>query len=279
MKKLRNKARSPLHPFPLLFYLLICSGCAAFSAKHRPLPPLSDPEAYFQSINVQAPAFFSATARIKSESPQGKLTARAAVFAHAAASLRVELYGFLNQLVFLFTTDGAAMNIFFPYSSSFYSGTVADQSLAHFFGGEITLADAVDLLCGLPPVVPFTYDRLTSTQDSRWYQFELISDAGLRQHIWVDPASRKIVKYIAHTKSGIPSDEFSFSDFTIIGDFILPKKIDLIFHYTGTRLSIKYDEINVTQPIEEQMFTMQPPAGAKLFSLKELTHGPLIQPQ
>ena len=280
MKKSRNEFRSILPPLCLLVLLLICSGCAAFSVKYRPLPPLVDPHAYVQRIiNAQAPGYFTATARIKTQSPQGKLTAHAALFARAAASLRVELYGFLNQLVLLFTTDGTAMNIFYPYSSSFYSGTVADQSLALLFGGAISPADAVDLLCGLPPVVPFTYERLISTQDSRWYQFELLSDARLRQHVWVDPDSKKVVKYILYTEAGKPLREFSFADFTIIGDFILPNKIDLIFHDTGTRLSIKYDEINVTQPIDEQMFTMQPPAGAKLFSLKELPHGPLIQPQ
>jgi hypothetical protein len=280
MKKLRNKARSPLHPFRLLFYLLICSGCAAFSAKHRPLPPLADPEAYFQSINVQAPAFFSATARIKSESPQGKLSAQAVVFAHLSSSLslRIELYGFLNQLVFLLTTDREAMQIFYPYSNSFYAGTITDNPPAPRLGGRMFLLVASDLLYGLPTLSYCNKTRVVSTQDGPWYKLELISDICGPQHVWIDPINRKIVKYIAHTKSGIPSDEFSFSDFIVIGDFILPKKIDLIFHDTGTRLSIKYHEINVTQRIEEQMFTMQPPAGAKLFTLKELPHGFLIQP-
>jgi len=280
MNKSRNEARSILQPLCLLVLLLICSGCAAFSVKYRPLPPLVDPHAYVQRIiNVQAPVYFTATARIKTQSPQGKLTARAAVFARAASSLRVELYGFLNQLVLLFTTDGAAMNIFYPYSSSFYSGTVADQSLALLFGGAISPADAVDLLCGLPPVVPFTYDRLISTQDSRWYQFELLSDARLRQHVWVDPDSKKVVKYILYTEAGKPLREFSFADFTLIGNLMMPMKIELIFHDSTTRVTLEYQEVQIPQHIEDQLFIMTPPPGVKMYSLKELPQSPLIQPQ
>jgi outer membrane lipoprotein-sorting protein len=280
MKKSRNEARSILPPLCLLVLTLICSGCAAFSVKHRPLPPLAEPHAYLQSIiNAQSPPCYSATARIKTQSPQGKLTARAAVFARAASSLRVELYGFLNQLVLLFTTDGTAMNIFYPYSSSFYSGTAADQNLALLFGGEISPADAVNLLCGRPPIIPFTFDRVVITQDSPWYQFELISDARLRQHIWVDPASKKVVKYVLYTEAGKPFREIFFSDFRLIGHFMVPMKIDLIFHEPNTRLTLDYQEIKIPRHIEDQLFILTPPAGVKMYSLKELPQNPLMQPQ
>ena len=171
------------------------------------------------------------------------------------------------------------MNIFYPYSSSFYSGTVADQSLALLFGGAISPADAVDLLCGLPTVVPFTYDRLLSTQDSRWYQFELLSDAKLRQHIWVDPDSKKVVKYILYTEAGKPLREFSFADFTLIGNLMMPMKIELIFHDSTTRVTLEYQEVQIPQHIEDQLFIMTPPPGVKMYSLKELPQSPLIQPQ
>jgi outer membrane lipoprotein-sorting protein len=280
MKKSRNETRSILLPLCLLVLTLICAGCAAFSVKHRPLTPIADSHAYLQSIiNAPAPPCFSATARIKTQSQQGKLTARAAVFARAASSLRVELYGFLNQLVLLFTTDGNAMNIFYPYTSSFYSGTAADQNLALLFGAEISPADAVNLLCGLPPIIPFKYDGVVITQDSPWYQFELISDAGLRQHIWIDPASKKVVKYILYTEAGKPLREFSFSDFTLIGHFMLPMKIDLFSHELNNRLTLDYQEANIPQHIEDQLFILTPPAGVKMYSLKELPQGPLMQPQ
>ena len=280
MKKSRNEARSILPPLCLLVLTLFCSGCAAFSVKHRPLPPLAEPHAYLQSIiNAPAPPCFSATARIKTQSQQGKLTVRAAVFARAASSLRVELYGFLNQLVLLFTTDGNAMNILYPYTSSFYSGTAADQNLALLFGAEISPADAVNLLCGLPPIIPFKFDRVVITQDSPWYQFELISDAGLRQHIWVDPASKKVVKYILYTEAGKPFREFSFSDFTLIGHFVLPMKIDLLFHEPNNRLTLDYQEANIPHHIEDQLFILTPPVGVKMYSLKELPQSPLMQPQ
>ena len=268
------------HVLLLQLFLLICAGCAAFSVKHRPLPPLADSHAYLQSIiNAPAPPCFSATARIKTQSPQGKITAHAAVFARAASSLRVELYGFLNQLVLLFTTDGNAMNIFYPYTSSFYSGTAADQNLALLFGAEISPADAVNLLCGLPPIIPFKFDRVVITQDSPWYQFELISDAGLRQHIWIDPASKKVVKYILSTEEGKPFREFSFSDFILIGRFMLPMKIDLFFHEPNTRVTLDYQKVKIPHHIEDQFFILTPPAGVKMYSLKELPQSPLMQPQ
>ena len=280
MTKINNESLAILPHVCVLLFLLICSGCAAFSLKHSPLPPLADPHAYLQSIiTAQAPGNFSATARIKTQSPQGKLNASAAIFARAASSLRIELYGFLNQLIFLFTTDGTAMNIYYPYSSSFYSGTVADQNLALLFGGKISPADAVNLLCGLPPLIPFTYEPVVSTQDSPWYQFELISDGKLRQHIWIDPARRKIVKYILYDASDKPLREFAFADFTLIGDFMMPHKIELIFNESDTRVAVDYQEVNIPHHIDNQLFILSPPAGVKIYSLKEMPQSPLIQRQ
>lgn len=280
MTNTKNEALPILPHVCVLLFLLICSGCAAFSIKYRPLPPLADPHTYLQSIiTAQAPSLFSATARIKTQSPQGKLNASAAIFARPASSLRIELYGFLNQLIFLFTTDGTAMNIYYPYSSSFYSGTVANQNLALFFGGTISPADAINLLCGLPPLLPFTFDRVVSTQESPWYQFELVSDGKLRQHIWIDPARRKIVKYILFDAFERPLREFAFADFTLIGDFMVPLKIELVFNESGTRLAVDYREVHIPHHLDNQLFIMPPPAGVKIYSLKELPQSPVILPQ
>jgi outer membrane lipoprotein-sorting protein len=280
MTKIKNETPSSLPHVCILLLLLICSGCVAFPVKYRPLPPLVDPHAYLQHIlNTQAPEHLSATGRIKIQTLQGKITARTAVFTRTPSSLRIELYGFLNQLFFLFTTDGTTMSFFYPYTRSFYSGNATDKNLALLFGTEISTADAVELLSGLPPFIPCNHDRVVSKQDSPWYQLELISDAKLCQHIWIDPAKKKVIKYILYNDSGKPLREFSFADFTLIGDFMVPMKIELIFHESGTRLTLAYQEVNVSHHIEDRLFIMTPPAGVKIFSLKELPQSPFIQPQ
>jgi outer membrane lipoprotein-sorting protein len=280
MKKSRISISFLFRQSPLLLLILICSGCAAISTKYRPLPPLADPHTYLQTIlDAQKPACFSATARIKSQSPQGRLSAHAAVFARASTSLRIELYGFLNQLVFLCATDGTTINIFYPYSSSFYTGSAADKNLSLLFGGDVSAADALALLCGQPAIIPFQHDRFVGIQDNKFYQFELISDTHLRQTVLLDPVSKKVAKYILYNKAGKALQEFSFGDFSSLGDFTVPMKIALVFHESNTRLTIDYSEIKMPHRLDDTLFILTPPAGVKVYSLNRQPQKPLLYPQ
>jgi hypothetical protein len=60
---------------------------------------------------------------------------------------------------------------------------------------------------------------------------------------------------------------------------MLPMKIDLFSHELNNHLTLDYQEANIPQHIEDQLFILTPPVGVKMYSLKELPQSPLMQPQ
>lgn len=255
----------------ILLFVLACGSCAPFLIKHKPLPPVPDPHAFLQAaIDKTLPERIMASAQMKTQSPQGNMTMRATIFAHAVSSLRIELYGFLNQLFMLFSTDGTNMAIYYPHTASFYSGAANDKNLSFVLGDEISPADAVNLLCGIPPIIPYDQIVLVNTPDSSLYQFELVSHDHWRQHVWIDPTHKNIVKYILYDESGKRIREFSFNEFSSIKNYIIPLNIALILSKSNTHIVIRYQHIEIPRNIENQLFAIMPPDGVKTYPLHEL---------
>lgn len=262
----------------ILLFVLACGSCAPLLIKHKPLPPVPDPQAFLQAaIDKSLPERIVASAQMKTQSPQGNMTMRATIFANAVSSLRIELYSFLNQLFLLFSTDGTTMAIYYPHTASFYSGAAHDKNLSFMLGDEISPAEVVNFLCGLPPIIPFDQIVPVNAPDSSLYEFELLSYDHWRQHVWIDPAHKKIVKYILYDKSGKRIRELSFNEFSSIENYLIPLNIELILHKSNTRIFIRYQHIEIPQHIKKQLFAIIPPAGAKTYSLHELPQSSLPQ--
>ena len=255
----------------LLFLFCVVSGCAALRPASREIPavpPLKAPHAFLQKIISENEALqhVSALSRIKIASPRGSLSVKGAVIARAPACIRVEMFVFLNQLAFLFATDGSAMSFYLPAQNSFYTGKAADQHLSFLYGTDIRLQDAAALFLGYPRIPPYEAAHLTVTADAGQYLFKLPAAAGSRQHIWVDPMLRKITKYVLYNAAGEPLYMFLFGDFKPAGLHSLPHAIELTFYQPQTRITITYSEIDTTLPPDAGLFTITAPMHAKIAS-------------
>ncbi len=266
-------ARSSFLRLATLFLVVLSGSCAPFFVTHKPLPPLPDQQAFLHAaLHKTLPERIAATAQMKSRSLKGNVNARATIFAQEMSSLRIELYGFLNQLLLLFSTDGTTMALYDPHTSSFYSGAAKDGNLSFFLDEAISPADAVHFLCGIPPIIPYDRFELINNSDSSLYQFELVSHDRWRQHIWVEPVHNRIVKYILSDESGEPVREYRFNDFTFVKNYIIPLTIELAFYKSNTRIVLRYQHIEIPKQIDEHFFSITPPAGATTYPLHELPH-------
>ncbi len=278
---LNNKGRVFTVPALLLLFCVV-SGCAALRPASREFPavlPLKKPHAYLQKIisENQALQHVSALSRIKIASPRGSLSVKGAVIARAPACIRVEMFAFLNQLAFLFATDGSVMSFFLPAQNSFYTGKAADEHLSFLYGTDIRMQDATALFLGYPRILPYEAAHLTLKSDAGQYLFELPSADGCRQHVFVDPMLHKIVKYVLYNAAGEPLYRFSFGNFKAAGPHTFPGAIELTFFQSQTRITITCSDIDSTVPPEAGLFTISAPASAKKLPLEALAQTRLMQ--
>jgi hypothetical protein len=279
--KFNNTGRVFVLPAMLFLYCVV-SGCAALRPASREfpaVPPLKAPYAFLQKIISENEALqhVSALARIKIASPRGSLSVKGAVIARAPACIRVEMFALLNQLAFLFATDGSTMSFFLPAQNSFYTGKAADEHLSFLYGTDIPLQDATALFLGYPRILPWEAAHLILKSDAGQYLFELPSANGCRQHVFVDPMLHKITKYVFYNAAGEPLYMFSFGNFKEAGPHSLPGAIELTFYQSQTRITITYSDIASILPPDAGLFTILAPARAKKLPLEALAQSRLMQ--
>jgi hypothetical protein len=279
--KFKNSARRHIFLNALLFFCLAIIGCTAIRPSPREIPagpPLQDPQAFLQKIiaNNQTLQHLSALSRMKISSPRGSLSVRGAVIARIPACLRVEMFAFLNQLAFLFSTDGSEMSFFLPAQNRFYTGKAADEHLSVLYGAEIRLQEATALFLGYPLILPYDAAQVDWKYDNGRYLLMLFSDSGYRQHVWIDPQLHKIVKYVLYNAAGAAQHMFSFSDFKPAGQYWLPKTIELTFYPSQTHILLTYSDMDATQLPETGLFNVTAPEHAIKLPLRDLSQSIFI---
>jgi outer membrane lipoprotein-sorting protein len=273
----------PRHVLPaLLFMLWVMCGCAAVRPLSRALPPLKDPQQFLRSMlqDYVAIKHFSAMCRMKITSPRGSVSVKGIVAGLLPSSLRVEMFAFLNQLAFVFSTDGAAMSFYLPSRNTFYTGKAADGHLAFLYGADIRLHEAIALFLGYPSSIVLSDTGPATWQyDNDRYLFKLPSAGGRRQQIWVDFELNKITQYRLCDAAGNTVYDFSFSDFRPAGTHMVPYAINLYFHQSQTRINVTYSEMDTELLPDSGLFTLAPPAHAERLPLEELSRSILLQPE
>lgn len=269
--------RHILLALPCLFWV-IC-GCAAVRPPSRAIPPVKDPQLFLRSMlhDYDEIKHFSSLCRMKITSPRGSVSVKGAVVGLPPSCLRVEMFAFLNQLAFVFATDGATMSFYLPSRNSFYNGKAADAHLAFLYGADIRLQEAVSLFLGYPRIVLSETAPVTWQYDNGRYVFSLPADYNRRQQIWVDYGLNKITRYRLFDAAGTALYEFSFGDFRPAGAHRVPYAIDLYFHRSQTRISVTYSEIDTALPPDPALFALVPPSQAERLPLEELSRSILLQ--
>jgi len=264
----------------LTFLMGVLSGCTALhTPPSREIPALPEPRVYLQNIlkEYAAREYFSALSRMKIASSRGALSLKGAVVVRSPSCLRVEMFAFLNQLAFLFATDSTTMSVYLPAHNVLYTGKAANKHLSFLYGSELPLQDAITLFLGYPRLAPYDASRITWQYDKGCYLFELKSDSGYRQQVWVDPIRNKIIKYMLYDAAGRAQYEFLFKDFKAAGLHTVPCTIDLMFHQSQTHIIIAYSDTDSALPPEAGLFTITPPAQTRRLPLEELTRSFIIK--
>jgi hypothetical protein len=172
----------------LTFLMWVLSSCTALrTPPSREIPSLQEPLVFLQNVYKEYAAleYFSALSRMKISSPRGSLSLKGAVVVRIPSCLRVEMFAILNQLAFLFATDGATMSVYLPAHNAIYTGKAANEHLAFLYGSDIPLQDAITLFLGYPHLSPYDASRVTWQYDNGCYLFMLRSDSGYCQQVWV----------------------------------------------------------------------------------------------
>ncbi|MCX5896114.1 MAG: DUF4292 domain-containing protein [Proteobacteria bacterium] len=248
-------------------------GCALLTKTYRTLPPIDDPHTYLQHVLQRAKMVnhLIGTARLKINSPGGKLSTKGVILAQLPSSLRLETFVFFNQPSFLFATDGNKASLYVPSSNVLYSGEATAEHLSLLFGAQLKSEDIVNLFLGSPRLGEYDPAQVSWKPDGTTYMITASAHDSYRQHVWIDPSLGRIIRYELCNKDGNPVCNFLFNDFKSAGNMLIPYTISLLFPLSRTQITIHYETVDSAELPAKELFSIKPSRDTKLLPLKELT--------
>jgi hypothetical protein len=176
------------------FALVLSSGCTA--VHHPPAATLAGPlptaATLMQAVQQQREARtgLRALARVTYEGPTDHAHARQVLLVERPARLRFEVLSPLGS-VFVLTTDNGTLAAYVRGEATVYRGRASRTNLERYTRVDLGVADAVELLLGVPPPRPGQHEVVSFEPTSNTIELwrELPDGA---QVIWFNPALQAV---------------------------------------------------------------------------------------
>ncbi|PIE33527.1 hypothetical protein CSA56_11415 [candidate division KSB3 bacterium] len=268
----------------LLVSLLFLTGCPQpkLPPIQEPFPPLSDltTETVSQLIDKRAASFKSlwGEGKIAIQNWEERYKFTENFMLQAPESFRLETQGFLNQPVIFLTSDGNLLSLYSKKHHTQYKGVASQKNLFKLSGINLSVENMLLVLSGNPPKLPqVTSEWGLEVSDSetpieRYFFLERISlPQKTIQRIRFDIQHRAVVgidEYLL--ESGKLLLRVTFSDFRAnVGEYPIPALIQIERPFDNIQVQIEYKSFVANQTLEQEFFSFEPSAGAKVLFLDD----------
>lgn len=188
----------------------------------------------------------------------GSVRSRQVIVVEAPARLRIEVQGFLNQSLAVFVTDGERFDLFRAEDRSRRSGEVYPGLLYEVAQIDLTPAEGVSLLLGLPPDPGGLLLASAAGLDDGGIRLDQVDAEGvLRQRIDFDAQGR-----LARVEAYEPGERLLWSaeyrDYREAGGTSFAYGLTLWFPSSQTRVDLDFKQVEIDPVLPDGVFVLPP---------------------
>ncbi len=246
--------------------LLLVSGCATLRPPAPVVaPPLPSAAELVTRLEQQRAARVSlrALARFVYDGPDEHRRARQVVLVQRPERLRIEVLSPLGT-VFVLTADNGALAAYVRSEATVYRGRASRANLQRYARVDLSVADAVDVLLGTPPLGDGRNDEVSFDPTSDTIQLSSAADASA--HVIAFDRALRAVAIETHD-AGEVRWRAEFSAFAAPAE--VPTTIVIALPPQQQRLTLELQEVEVNPAIDAALFTLATPAGAREVALDD----------
>ncbi|MBI1815984.1 MAG: hypothetical protein HYR72_13475 [Deltaproteobacteria bacterium] len=247
--------------------LLLVSGCATLRPPAPAIaPPLPSAAELVTRLEQQRAARVSlrALAHFVYDGPDEHRRARQVVLVQRPERLRIEVLSPLGT-VFVLTADNGALAAYVRSEATVYRGRASRANLQRYARVDLSVADAVDVLLGTPPVGDGRNDAVSFDPTSDTIQLSSATDAGA--HVIAFDRALRAVAIETHDADAQVRWRAEFSAFAAPAD--VPTTIVIALPPQQQRLTLELQEVEVNPAIDAALFTLATPAGTREVALDD----------
>ncbi|MFB3925111.1 MAG: hypothetical protein ACE14T_03575 [Syntrophales bacterium] len=200
-------------------------------------------------------------ARFFVDCEEGKFSARMILIAKRPSFLRVESVPVIGLPDLFMTADGHVLKIFLPNDGKFYIGRPTRKNLSLFFPVYLDEKDIISLVEGIPPAVGAKDTIMVGNMESGGYRIDLFSGGEKRQTLWIEPASRRLVKVSRPADVDAAAYTAELTDYRHVGERDLPGRIRIVFEEPRRIIADIHLSDTEFTAVEEGSFNLEIPPG------------------
>lgn len=206
-------------------------------------------------------------ATMRYESPTERVQVQEVVVVERPDRLRLEMISTFG-LALQIASDGTRLRAFHRADRTFYEGEATTRNLGRFTRVALRLDEITDVLVGLPPVRDRTHlgDPVWEPETGLWRLAVPLGAKG-RQILWFEGESLLPARTEEVDAAGVRRYLIAFRDYREVAGVLLAHEILLEIPSEEARITMAYSEMSLNRPVEETLFTFEPPAGARVVSL------------
>lgn len=249
----------------------VLSGCAASRPLGPTVPagePLPSAEALLGVLHSRREALRSLRTLARLEYFAGEETRRAkqVILASRPDRLRFEILSPFGAVFVLATSDGR-LAAYARDEATVYRGSASPANLERYTTIELSIAAAVDLLLGTPPMS--RAGPLVVSRDEGLIKLWQESPAGGARVTWFTPQRLDPALYEEQDQEGQVVLRARFEQFADVGSIRLPTRLWLEAPMAARRVSVELREPEVNLPLADPLFALDTIGGTKEIDLDQ----------
>jgi hypothetical protein len=249
--------------FALVALLLSVSGCQSVPTATSLPPDDLRPAALLRGLATRGAERHSlrGVAKVALEGPGGASRSRQILVVERPAQLRVEVQGFLNQLVAVLVSDGARFELFRAQDSSVERGDVHPGILYQVAGIPLRPEAVVGVLLGAPDLGPHLLPGPAALLSDGDVRVDLVEEAGVGlRRLQFDPdANLRQLEVL--TDTGELAWRARFEDYRPVGGVFFAHDIVLEFPLAEAYAEVTFQQVELNPELPPEVFGLRPAGG------------------
>jgi hypothetical protein len=249
--------------FALLALPLLVSGCQSLPSATSLPPDDLRPASLLRGLAARGAERHSlrGVAKVALEGPGGASRSRQILVVERPARLRVEVQGFLNQLVAVLVSDGERFELFRAQDGSVEQGDVHPGILYQVAGIPLRPEAVVGVLLGAPDLGPQLLPGPAALLSDGDVQVDLVEETGVGlRRLRFDPeANLRQIEVL--TEEGELAWRVRFEDYRRVGGLSFAHDIVLEFPFAEAHAEVTFQQVELNPELPPEVFGLRPPAG------------------
>ena len=201
-------------------------------------------------------------AKMRLNTPDSKVSFRAAVAAAAPGSLRLEAFSPFGQTGFLFVTDGTTFQACSFDEGLCYTGEADPRNLARFMHLNLDPQSVVSLLLGSAPDFCGPDASMESFVRGDGWTLKLTDPQGTRvEEVRFSRDTLRVVGFSLIDEVAGTQIEVKTEDFRQEGPRPFPFRTEVRNGTDGSTVQFRFTEIEFPETLEPELFRFSPPEG------------------